>query len=349
MAQYQAVPSEGKMKRAVGKKLGDYSEEGMLEFEEVDIPEVTGDLVLIQVKAAALNLIDCKRAKGSSCQFPPIHPLSDVSGIVIAKGPDCKGDLKVGDQVVCCKYPPPSAGLAEYFVAPENTVGPKPGGWSFVQGAALPMGILTADKVIEKANLTSESTAVLVGASGFVGSMILVLNRAIGAPILAVASGAKANYVKQVGGPTVTTCDYKTEDWSQRFTKDNPPEVVMDVSAVSPLDSYYKACALGSKTFVTTNPTDPSFNFSCCCCCGECCFQCKANCCFLLGCRPAYSLALFETKDAANTFQTCSELAAKGQLQPVPLDTFPPKQVHMAYGVMQNTGKKTVVDLSSGI
>jgi len=342
----------GKMKRGVGKERGDYSKEGMIEYEEVDIPEAKGNEVLIQVKAAALNIIDIKRVRdGAGCQRFPVYPLADISGIVVAKGPKCTGPLKIGDEVVSCKYPPapPFQGLAEYFVAAENMVGPKPDGWSFAQGAALPMGMLTAQRVVEKAALTSKTKAVVIGASGNVGAYVLVLNRAIGASILAVASGAKANYCKEMGGPTVTTCDYKTEDWSQKFDKGNPPDVVMDLSAVSPIDAYYKAIALGAKSFVTINPRKPDWVLSCCCVCSECCWMCRIKCCAMLCCRTKYGLAMMNAQKGAGVYQNCAELAAKGHLQPMPLESFPPKQVHMAYGAMQNAGTKTVIDLSSGI
>jgi len=187
-----------------------------------------------------------------------------------------------------------------------------------------------------------------VGASGFVGSMILVLNRTIGAPILAVASGAKADYVKKVGGSTVTVCDYKTEKWQEKFTKEDPPVVVFDVSSQAPTISYYEASKLGAKRFVTTNTLNPNFRFNCCCCCSELCWCCKSKCCTMCCGRPKYNLALFSTKDAGKTYKICSDLAAKKELEPVPLESFPPKQIHMAYGCISGTGKKAVIDLSLG-
>lgn len=340
------------MKMGVGPEKGDFSVPGSIEWQDVPVPEVKDDLVLIQVKAVAMNRVDVLRAGGSSGQQFPIKPLTDVSGVVVAKGPNCTNpNLKMGDQVVVCVYPRDNGGecLAEYMVAKEAWVGPKPAAWNHGQSAAIAMTACTANTCLEKAApLDSSTEIVLVGASGGVGAMIMGLNRPNASPILAVASSSKHALCKNVGGPTVQVLDYKKEDWADRY-KDSAPYAVIDVSSASPADSYYKACDVGAEKFLTTNTVDPSFMCSCSCLCTELCFQCKAKICNCCCGRPSYSLVLLNKENGSDLFKTCASLAQQGVLAPPPIQLFPPAQVHMAYGMMNNASGKAVIDMSRGV
>ena len=96
------------------------------------------------------------------------------------------------------------------------------------------MGALTAKHLLSLAGLASGKKLVLVGASGGVGQMVLALARPTGASILAVASKAKHDVVKSIGGPNVKVCDYSTQDWVAMCKEDGKPDVVIDVSSQSP-------------------------------------------------------------------------------------------------------------------
>merc|ERR1712226_1139900 len=87
--------------------------------------------------------------------------------------------------------------------------------------------------------------------------MMLVLARPTGARILAVASRAKHEIGKNLGGPNVTVCDYRHDDWASMCQ--GRPDVVADVSSVSPLWSFHKAVCVQAKRYVTTNALFPSF------------------------------------------------------------------------------------------
>lgn len=354
------------MKHAVGKQYftlcNDYSREGSIVFKEKKIPKATGSDVLVQVKAVSLNPIDWKRASGAGGQILTPNPMCDLSGVVVAKGPSAAGPLKVGDEVITCTYPKQGA-LAEYVLAKECQVGPKPQGWEHTQASALPMGALTAKHLLSLAGLASGKKLVLVGASGGVGQMILALARPTGASILAVASTAKHDMVKNIGGPNVKVCDYSTQDWVAMCKEDGRPDVVIDVSSQSPFWAYHKAIMARAKRFITPNAVDPSFN----CCCGKtgplcpilqvvwCSYTslCSLNVC----CCPFFccsGMCVFPTalSSAGDTFRTLAQQAESGELptNPLEIQSFPPQQVHMAYDLAQTKpGSKPVIDLSDGL
>lgn len=355
------------MRYAAGKQCltlcNDYSREGAIVFKEKEIPTATGSDVLIQVKAVSINPIDWKRASGAGGQLLTPNPLCDLSGVVVAKGPSANGPLKVGDEVITCTYPKQGA-LAEYVLARECAVGPKPQGWDHTQASALPMGALTARHQLSLAGLSSGKKLVLVGASGGIGQMVLALARPTGASILAVASKAKHDVVKSIGGPNVKVCDYKTEDWVAMCKADGRPDVVIDVSSQSPVWGYHKAAMARAHRFITPNACDPSFN----CCCGKtgplcpvfeviwtyytCLCSLNVCCCpRYCGC-PGMMVFPMAVNTAGDLFRTLAEQGASGELptNPLQIQAFPPQQVHMAYDLAQKKpGSKPVIDLSEGL
>merc|ERR1711998_166055 len=85
-------------KRAVAHTLVDFSTPGILEWEDVPVVAPKRDEVLIRVKAVALNPIDHKKSLGADFAKVPVNPCSDVSGTVVALGPNTKGTFSIGDE-----------------------------------------------------------------------------------------------------------------------------------------------------------------------------------------------------------------------------------------------------------
>jgi NADPH:quinone reductase-like Zn-dependent oxidoreductase len=329
-----------------------YAREGALVWKEKQIPKVTGSNVLIQVKAVAMNPIDWKRSRGAAGQIMSPNPMCDLSGVVIAKGPSATGSLKVGDPVVTCIYPRQGA-LAEYVLAAEKAVGPKPVDWDHSQAAALGMGAATASSVLRLCCAGPGKKFVVLGASGAVGQMILVLARPTGASILAVASKPKHEACKALGGPNVKVCDYKTEDWTSMC--EGRPDVIVDVTSLSPLWSFHKAISVRAKRYITVNALFPSFQTvgNPCGMSIEAAWCLYAQTCATLGCcglcGPCYCCACLDTGNLGNVLRTISQQAEEGELpsNPLQVQIFAPEQVHMAYDLAQTTpGSKAVIDMT---
>ena len=146
------------MKAVVLHKLGDISElDKNLLIEEVHIPEISGDEVLIKIQYASLNHRDVWITKGlySKIKLPLILG-SDCSGTIEKFGDKVSG-LDVGQEVIinpsinwgddeAHQSPsyeilglPQDGTLAEYVKIKAKYVYPKPDHLSFEQASALPL------------------------------------------------------------------------------------------------------------------------------------------------------------------------------------------------------------------
>ena len=134
--------------------------------------------------------------------------------------------LKVGDAVYA--YPMWGGGYAEYAVATDGEAALKPKSISFVEAAGVPLAALTAwQALIDVANLSAGQTVLIHGGSGGVGSMAIQIAKARGAKVIATASTANQELLKQLGADV--TVDY---------TKTKFEDVAKDVDVV--LDSVGK-------------------------------------------------------------------------------------------------------------
>ncbi|MGF6925640.1 NADPH:quinone reductase-like Zn-dependent oxidoreductase [Chitinophaga sp. W2I13] len=110
----------------------------VIEQVEVATPSIQNENdVLIQVKAASVNPIDMKIRMGFMKQIRPVEmpfiPGGEVAGIVVATG-EKVSKFKAGDEVIAI---PLKNGYAQFVVANENFVVPKPQSLSFEEAASI--------------------------------------------------------------------------------------------------------------------------------------------------------------------------------------------------------------------
>ena len=96
----------------------------------------------------------------------------------------------------------------------------KPKSLEFTKAAAVPLAALTAwQALIDTANLSAGQTVLIHGGSGGVGSFAIQIAKARGARVLATASTANQDLLKQLGADVAI--DYtktKFEDVAKRST-----------------------------------------------------------------------------------------------------------------------------------
>ena len=101
-------------------------------------------------------------------------------------------------------------GYAEYALAKEKDAALKPATISFVEAAGAPSVALTAwQAIVDKAAVQLGQTVLLHGASGGVGIFAIPIAKIRGARVLATASTANQDFLKQLGADVAI--DYKTQ------------------------------------------------------------------------------------------------------------------------------------------
>ena len=128
--------------------------------------------------------------------------------------------LKAGDAVY--GYPTFGGGWADYVTVKEWEVAPKPKSLSFAEAAAVPMGALTAwQSLVDVAGLHEGQTVLIHGGSGGVGTFAIQIAKARGARVIATASTANQDLLKQLG-----------VDVAIDYTKQKFEEIAKDVDCV---------------------------------------------------------------------------------------------------------------------
>ncbi len=201
----------------------EYGAPEVLKFEEMPRPEPKEDEVLVRVIASGVNPADPLTLSGKYARefgtHLPLIPGYDIAGVVEKTGAKVT-NLKAGDAVY--GYPTFGGGWAEYVTVKQWEVAAKPKTLNFAEAAAVPMGALTAwQALVDTAQLHPGQTILVHGGSGGVGSFAVQIAKARGARVIATASTANQDLLKQLGA-----------DVAIDYTKTRFEEVAKDVDAV---------------------------------------------------------------------------------------------------------------------
>ena len=199
-------------------RIHEYGGPEVLVYEEVPTPEPGPAQILVKVAAATVNPVDVsvREDRFPTPKKPPKTLGSDGAGVVERVGGEITS-VKPGDRVAFSGLGIGSEGsYAEYALIAETQVVPMPDGLSFVDAAAIGMAFPAAYYALVTRGALREGETVLVqGASGGVGSASVQLARALGARVLATASGpGAADLVLGLGAEAVI--DFRTEDVAAR-------------------------------------------------------------------------------------------------------------------------------------
>jgi NADPH:quinone reductase-like Zn-dependent oxidoreductase len=220
-----AQPETAMMKAVV---LHSYGGPEVAKLEEVPRPEPKDDELLIRVVAASVNPVDVAIRKGYLAElignkFPLIIGM-DAAGIVEKTGAKVTR-FKVGDPVLAFFTLASQGGYAEFVIAKESEAALKPKQVTYVQAAAVGAAGSTAwQALIETAKLSPGQTVLIHGGSGGVGHFAIQIAKARGAKVIATASTANQDFLKQMGA-----------DIAIDYSKTKFEEVAKDVDVV--LDS----------------------------------------------------------------------------------------------------------------
>ncbi len=195
-----------------------YGASDVLELADIDRPVVKDDKVLVRVRAAAVNPPDWAGVHGEPYIVRLAYGVrrprlgvrgTDLAGVVEAVGKNV-ARLRAGDEV----FGRGVGTFAEYAVAPEKYLVPRPAGITFEQAAGVAMSGLTALHALRDSGGVRPGHRVLVvGAGGGVGSFAVQIAKSLGAEVTGVCSPSKLDLVRSIGADHVV--DYTQEDFTR--------------------------------------------------------------------------------------------------------------------------------------
>jgi NADPH:quinone reductase-like Zn-dependent oxidoreductase len=175
--------------------------------DDLPIPQVGPNGVLVQVHASSVNPVDWKLRGGL---LDPVRPVRfpviwgcDLSGVVTEAGPAVTL-FKPGDEVYGFKdgYVAKTyrGTYAEYVVAPEKSLTKKPQNLTHEQAASIPLAALTAwQALLDQGKLKPRQRVLVHAGAGGVGSMAIQIAKAFGAFVAATGSARNQELLRQLG------------------------------------------------------------------------------------------------------------------------------------------------------
>ncbi|MEM8906694.1 MAG: NAD(P)-dependent alcohol dehydrogenase, partial [Bacteroidota bacterium] len=229
-----------------------YGAPDVLQLLDLPSPKIDKDQVLVRVKCAAINPIDCKMRQGlfkllTMKKFPMVLG-TDLSGEIVKVGAQVK-NWTIGDRVFTSLSPIKVPGAyCEYVPVATKMLARIPEELSYEVAASLPIAGLTALQALRQKGQIKTGMQVLInGASGGVGHIAVQLAKYFGAEVTGVCSDRNVDWVKSLGADRVI--DYKKED----FVKDHRQryDIIFDTIGVRSFGTA-KAVMKDNSTFVTT-------------------------------------------------------------------------------------------------
>lgn len=187
-----------------------------LTLEEVPIPQLGERDILVKVVASTVSSGD---ARLRAANFPrgldwiarlamgmtsPRQVVlgSEAAGIVYRVGA-AVGEFRIGDEVVLMDGVGMGCHATFKRMSADGPVVLKPADIDFGTAATLSFGGMTAIHFLERANVKSGQTVLVIGASGCVGSATVQLATHMGALVTGVCREANAQVVKSLGAKRV--------------------------------------------------------------------------------------------------------------------------------------------------
>jgi NADPH:quinone reductase-like Zn-dependent oxidoreductase len=179
---------------------------------DLPVPVPAEQELLVKVKASSINIDDIHFAEGTffgglfpsraSNEKPTVAGV-DVAGTIVKTGPGVTG-FKPGDDVLGFTMPGSGQGAwAEYCCLKAKLALHKPAGYSFAEAAACAIGGKTGASAVTCAQAVAGESAVVVGSSGGIGSIVVQILTRQGLHVTGVCSGSNRDLVLSLGAEKV--------------------------------------------------------------------------------------------------------------------------------------------------
>jgi NADPH:quinone reductase-like Zn-dependent oxidoreductase len=178
----------------------------VLEIVDLPDPHPGPGQIRIAVRAAGVNPSDWKKRQGLMDPELPQTLGYEAAGVVDELGEGVT-DVAVGDRAFGFS----AEGAAQAELAVLSWYAPIPPSLDFAAAAALPAAVETATRALDQLGVESNSTMLINGASGSVGSAAVQLAVVRGARVIGTASPANHEYLRSLGAEPVAYGEGLTE------------------------------------------------------------------------------------------------------------------------------------------
>jgi NADPH:quinone reductase-like Zn-dependent oxidoreductase len=229
----------------------------VLQVEDVPVPKVGPNGVLVKVHASSVNPIDWKLRKGMlsalwKLRFPVIWGC-DCSGVVEQVG-SAVTLFKPGDEVYGFKHGKVAktyrGTYCEYAVLPEKTLARKPANLTHEEAAAVPLAAVTAwQALLNQGKLKSGSRVLIQAGAGGVGTFAIQIAKAFGALVAATAGTRNQDLLRELGADL--PLDYTHDKIENKISG---YDIVLDGVGKQVWSSSFKVLRVGGRLVTLTVP-----------------------------------------------------------------------------------------------
>jgi NADPH:quinone reductase-like Zn-dependent oxidoreductase len=220
----------------------------VFEIQDRPEPSLGPGCVRIRVHAAGINFADLMARQGL---YPDAPDVPCVLGYEVAGEVDEVGEgverYAAGDRVMAgCRF----GGYAEIVSARERDLLPLPDGWSFEEGAALPLVYATAyASLVAYGGLRADERLLVQAAAGGVGIAATQIGKLLGAEIYGTASPSKHEAIREFG--VQHPIDYRAKDFADEVKRisgeDCPLDLIVDGIGAASWKAGYRLLRPGGR------------------------------------------------------------------------------------------------------
>jgi NADPH:quinone reductase-like Zn-dependent oxidoreductase len=192
-----------------------YTKRIAAKVNDIPIPEIGENEVLVKVKVAAVNPLEMLIITGSVKLIQdydfPLTLGNELTGVIEKIGKKVQG-FKVGDAIYSRMPLAKIGAFAEYAAIDAGAIGHLPTNLDFVTGAAAPLTGLTAYQGLhEELEAKAGATVFIPGGSGSFGQMAIPIAKAMGLKV--IVSGNSQSRERTIGIGADQYFDYTTENY----------------------------------------------------------------------------------------------------------------------------------------
>jgi NADPH:quinone reductase-like Zn-dependent oxidoreductase len=226
-------------------QIHEFGDVDVLKYEDVERPEPQAGEVLVRVRAAGINPMDCTGRKfpvpGITAGHLPYILGWDIAGSVVALGEGVT-QFAVGDEVYGMpRFPGEAKAYSEYITSPVADLALKPQRLTHQEAAGVPMaGLIAWQALFDTAHLQAGQTVFISGGAGGVGHYAIQLAKWRGAQVITTTSTPNLEFVRDLGADVII-------DYTQQALTDGVKDVdvVLDTIGEDVLRDSFKGVKRG--------------------------------------------------------------------------------------------------------